>query len=51
MSAKEWRAWTTREVDVMRANGHLGVKAVHETVTRGTFDDFCGKLRRGVPDR
>ena len=29
----------------------FGVKAVHETVTRGTFDDFCGKLRRGVPDR
>ena len=32
MSAKEWRAWTTREVDVMRANGHLGVEAVHDAL-------------------
>lgn len=34
MSAKEWRAWTTREVDVMRANGHLGVEAVHDALLR-----------------
>ena len=29
----------------------LGVKGVHETVTRGTFDMFCKKLRNGTPDR
>ena len=34
MSAKKWRAWTTREVDVMRANGHLGVEAVHDALLR-----------------
>ena len=62
---KEYRAWAAANgeawpfgddypaaVDawISAAKG-FGVKAVHETVTRGTFDDFCGKLRRGVPDR
>ena len=34
MSAKGWKAWTTREVDVMRANGHLGVDAVRDALLR-----------------
>ncbi|GEM_PF-643994 len=34
MSAKEWHEWTTREIDVMRANGHLGVKAVRDALLR-----------------
>ena len=34
VSAKAWHAWTTREVDVMRANGHLGVKAVRDALLR-----------------
>ena len=34
MSAKGWRAWTTKELDVMRANGHLGVDAVHDALLR-----------------
>ena len=32
MSAKSWREWTTREIDVMRAHGHLGVEAVHDAL-------------------
>ena len=34
MSAKGWKAWTTKELDVMRANGHLGVDAVHDALLR-----------------
>ena len=34
MGRKDWKAWTTREVDVMRANGHLGVDAVREALRR-----------------
>lgn len=34
MSAKEWQEWTTGELDVMRANGHLGVEAVREALRR-----------------
>lgn len=34
MSAKAWREWTTKEIDVMRANGHLGVHAVREALSR-----------------
>ena len=40
MSEKGWRTWTTREVDVMRANGHLGVEAVHDALLRE-----CGTRR------
>ena len=62
---KEYRAWAAAngeawpfaddysaavEAWISAARG-FGVKAVHETVTRGTFDDFCGRLRRGEPDR
>ena len=43
MSAKAWREWTTKEIDVMRANGHLGVKAVHDALLRecGTDRSVC----------
>lgn len=34
VSAKVWREWTTREIDVMRANGHPNVKAVHDALLR-----------------
>ena len=34
MSTKAWHEWTTREIDVMRANGHLGVEAVHDALLR-----------------
>ncbi len=34
MSAKAWREWTTKEIDVMRAHGHLGVDAVHDALLR-----------------
>ncbi|WP_165043053.1 hypothetical protein [Adlercreutzia sp. ZJ138] len=32
MSGRAWREWTTREIDVMRAHGHLGVGAVHDAL-------------------
>lgn len=34
MSAKAWHEWTTKEIDVMRAHGHLGVGAVHDALLR-----------------
>ena len=34
VSAKVWHEWTMREIDVMRANGHLGVEAVHDALLR-----------------
>ncbi len=34
MSAKAWHEWTTKEIDVMRAHGHLGVDAVHDALLR-----------------
>ena len=32
MGAKAWREWTTKEIDVMRASGHLGVDAVQDAL-------------------
>lgn len=40
MSAKAWHEWTTKEIDVMRAHGHLGVDAVREALLRE-----CGTRR------
>lgn len=34
MGGKVWKEWTTGEIDVMRANGHLGVEAVREALRR-----------------
>lgn len=39
MSGKTWREWTTHEIDVMRANGHLGVDAVQRALLRECGSD------------
>lgn len=34
MSAKAWHEWTTKEIDVMRAHGYLGVDTVRDALLR-----------------